>query len=130
MRRLTRMKRFQFYGWLGAAWLLLWVLIRFMNSPEKIGELSLNETWRVIYIVIVNIIFFEYALPLITRRWPNIIFNILAGMILVAVQLFLISFGLHAWISLGEELNIYTQFRFATLIPDRPFNRMTEAALI
>lgn len=128
MKAITHKNRLQFYLWLGAVWLFLWIFFRVINAPEKFGEISLNEIWRVIYIVLANFIFFEYSLPLIVRKRSNIFFNILIGILLVAIQLVLISFGLYAWIRLGMELNVYTQFRFVTLIPDEPYNRLMEAA--
>lgn len=83
----------------------------------------MNEIWVAIYLLFANILFFEYSLPFILRKRSNIIFNILIGAILVALQFVIISFGLYAWIRIGMTLNIYTQFRFINLFPDVPINR-------
>lgn len=128
MKEINHTRRLQFYLWLGSVWLFLWIFFRGIISPEKFVQLSLNEIWRVIYIVFVNYIFFEYSVPLIIRKRSSIVFGFLIGVLLVTIQFLLISFGFYSWISLGMELNIYTQFRFSTLIPDGLYYRMIDTA--
>ncbi len=128
MKTFTNIKRFQFYLCIGAFWLLLW-LFSFINHSETFVVQSLNETWKVVYFVIVNFIFFEYSLPIIINKRSNILFNILIGIFLIAIHLMLISFGLYAWNNLGIKLHFYTQLRHSFLLPNGPYNQLLEAVI-
>lgn len=111
-------ERFKFYIWVGAVWLLLWIFNSLMNQPETFVLQSLNEIWRVIYVVVANFIFFEYGLPFIGKKRSNMLFNILIGILLISVHLILVSAGLYGWRYLGIQLHIYTSLRESTLIID------------
>jgi two-component system LytT family sensor kinase len=126
--KIFTIKRFSFYVWLGAALLLLAGVNSFLNHPEAFAAHILNEAWRIFYLVIVNLVFFE-NLPLITRKRSNIIYNILSGILLLSLHLMSVSFGLYYWTHLGTILNIYTQFRQSTLMPGGAFNEMLYEAL-
>jgi two-component system, LytTR family, sensor kinase len=129
MKTFISVKRFQFYLWVGVAWLLLWIFNAFLNNSETLVPQSLNEIWRFFYIVAVNLIFFEYSLPIIRRKRSMILFNIMAGILLVTLHLILISVGLWAWKCLGALLHIYTSLRQVTLIPDGLYYRIVEDVL-
>ena len=126
MKTFINVKRFRFYLWVGAAWLLLWIFNSAISNPEKFVQQSLNEIWRVVYLVVANLIFFEYSLSFILKKRSIIFFNILIGILLIALQFILISFGLYCWKYLGMQLNIYTTLRHVTLIPDGVYNRIME----
>lgn len=128
MKAIINIKRFQFYLWVGAVWLFLWVFAAFINSPETFGQQSLNEIWRFFYITVANLIFFEYSLPFILKKRSIIFFNILIGIFLIAMQFILVSFGLYGWKNLGIQLHIYTALRHVTLIPDEVYYRIMEEA--
>ncbi|MEP6793402.1 MAG: histidine kinase [Saprospiraceae bacterium] len=129
MKTFINIKRFQFYLFLGSIWLLLWIINSFFNHQETFVQQSLNEIWRVFYIVIVNFIFFEYSLPFIVKKRSNILFNILIAIFLIAINLVLVSFGLYVWRYLGIQLHIYTSLRQSTLIPDGPYYQMINEVL-
>src|SRR5690349_18166196 len=112
------MKHFIFYVWVGLAWLLLWIFITATGHTETLVQQSLNEIWRVLYIVPVSLIFFEYSLPLIRKKRSHILLNLAAGIALIISHLILVSFGLYAWRLLGIQLHVYTVLRHVTLIPD------------
>ena len=122
-------KRFQFYGWVGAVWLFLWVFAAYFSSPSTFVLQSINEIWRVFYIVIANFIFFEYSLPFILKKRSMLLSNVLIGILLVAIQLVTLSLGLYGWKYLGMHFHIYTSLRQVTLIPDDPYNKMMEEVL-
>src|SRR5688572_28967167 len=124
----TNRKRIQFYLWLGAVWLLLWLFNSFFNHQRTFAPTALNEIWQVFYIVFVNYIFFEFSLPLIIKKRPKVLYNILIGIPLVAIHLALLSFGLYAWNRLGMKLHIYTQFRFSNLSQGGFYNYLIDAA--
>ncbi len=126
MMSIIKIKQFYFYLWVGAIWLLLWILNSYLNHTEVFVQQSLNEIWRVIYIVVVNFLFFEFSLPLIRKKRSNILFNILIGIVLISIQLLFVSFGLYGWKYLGILLHIYTSLRQVTLIPDGVYYRMIE----
>ncbi|MBL7888294.1 MAG: sensor histidine kinase [Bacteroidia bacterium] len=126
MKILVKIKGLQFYLWMGAVWLLLWILSAALNNSETFVTQSLNEIWRAIFIVVVNFIFFEYSLSFITRKRSNILFNIVNGILLISLQFVLVSFGLFGWKYLGMQLHIFTSFRQVTMIPDTPFNYFME----
>jgi LytS/YehU family sensor histidine kinase len=67
----------------------------------------LNEIWRAIYIITINFIFFEFALPSIKFSWRKIHIPVL----IILSQVFLFSFGLYAWRFVGSHLHIYTLFK-------------------
>jgi len=68
----------------------------------------LNNVWRIVYIIIVNFVFFEYALLFVARKRRYIVYNIFFGIVLLFAFMIIWSYGLYTWRSLGVELNIYT----------------------
>ena len=108
-------KRFQFYLWVGLAYLLLGLLIDLTNSPATIAAGLLNNIWRAGYIVVINFIFFEYSLSSIRQR-KNIVYKILLFLLFLWIQLMLYSFGLYAWTYIGNQLHLYVAFRTFTSV--------------
>jgi two-component system, LytTR family, sensor kinase len=102
MKILLDFKRFRFYLWVGLAFLMLWLFHDLTSYPETFSERAVNNIWRLAYIIVVNFILFEYSLPRL--GWKKI----LRSLFLLAVHLFLYSFGLYAWRHIGIQLNIYT----------------------
>jgi two-component system LytT family sensor kinase len=129
MKIATAAKRIPFYLAIGAFWLLIVTMDSFLNRPEIAVVHFFNETWLVLSIIAVNFIFFEYSLPLILRRRASLFFTILIGVLLMAVQLVLVSFGLYFWRSLGIAFDIYTPLRQMTLAPGGPYNLMMAEAI-
>jgi sensor histidine kinase YesM len=112
MKKLLNWKRLKFYAWTGVGWVILWMCHIVIDFPETFLIRSLNEVWRAIYLVIVNYILFEYTLPFIRHNWKTVIKPVL----LLVIQIFLYSFGLYGWRTLGIPLHIYTVLRpFPTL---------------
>ena len=99
------MKRFKFYLRVGAVWLLLWLFNSLINHTGTFLLQSLNEIWRAVYIVVVIYFFFEHTLPRLSRK------RILKSVLLLALQIFLFSFGMYAWRYLGIQIHIHTPFK-------------------
>ncbi|MGZ8524075.1 MAG: sensor histidine kinase [Chitinophagaceae bacterium] len=118
------LKQFIFYLWIGAFWLLLWFFNSLLNHPQTFLLHSVNEVWHALYLVVVNFLFFEYSVPLIRRKRPVIIYNILIGILLVSLYLVLLSFGLYGWTYLGKVLHVYTSLRQSILMPGGFYNEM------
>jgi two-component system, LytTR family, sensor kinase len=120
--------RFRFYLFTGGLWLLLW-LISLVNSGDTFEAEAYNEAWRTIYFIIVNYLFFEYALPVILEKRSAVFLNILAGALFIFIHLLLVSGGLAAWNALGTGLGIFSPMRETHLIPGGNFNSFVEEAL-
>jgi two-component system, LytTR family, sensor kinase len=105
-------KRFKFYLWVGLVWLLLWLLHVLITYPQEFWPRAVNETWRAIYIVVLNFLFLEYTIPYLRLTFKRV----LIGLFLIWAHLMLYSFGLYAWRYVGIHLNIYTAFRTFTSV--------------
>lgn len=119
-------KRFQFYLWVGAAWLSLWIFNASLSSSGTFFHQSINELWRAIFLILANFLFFEYGLPFIVKKRSTAFFNVLIGVLLVATQSIILSFGLYAWKYLGLQLHVFTTLRHVNIIPDTTISRVLE----
>jgi two-component system LytT family sensor kinase len=126
MKTFTAIKRFPFYLCLGAVWLFLCTINSFLNQPEIAAVHFRNELWQTVYLAVVNFLFIEYSLPFLLKKRAVLFFNILIGVLLIAVQFALVSFGLYGWRNLGVWLDIYTPLRQSNLIPNDAYAVMLE----
>jgi two-component system, LytTR family, sensor kinase len=99
--------RFKIYVWIGAAYLSLWLFSDLINEPETFFKRVWNNTWLISYLVVLNFLFYEYAVPYITLTWKRIL---VAPLILFGF-LMLYSFGFYAWRNIGVGLNLYFSLR-------------------
>jgi two-component system LytT family sensor kinase len=120
----TATRRFLLYVGMGTLWLLLLTTDSLLNEPGIRVPVFINESWRTIYIISANFLFFEFSLPYILLKRKHILFNIWVGILLLAVQLFLVSFGLYFWRGLGIALEIYTPLMQMNLKPYDPYSLM------
>lgn len=108
MNKLFDLKRFKFYLWAGLAFFGLGSLGDLSYDPERFfSEIFLNNFWRVLYVIVLNYILFEFTIPYLRLTWRRI----LAGVFLLWLHLMLYSFGMHAWKKIGIGLTIYTQLQ-------------------
>jgi sensor histidine kinase YesM len=107
MKKLLDTKRFLFYCRTGLAVLVLWVWHDMSTFDVSFGNALLNNVWRMLYIIPVNHVFFEFAVPFIARKRSYLVLNILVGIAVVFVFMILWSFGLYRWRGLGVVLHIY-----------------------
>lgn len=91
------------YGWISLSYLLLRWLVYIPSNPENAVSILLNETWRVAYLSLLNIFFYEYLLPEIRK-------SVWRAVPLVLFSIFLYSFGMFIWRLLGIGFGIYTPF--------------------
>jgi two-component system, LytTR family, sensor kinase len=108
MRKLFNVKKGLFYGWIGLAYLFIWVWHTLSGFDVTFLQAFFNCCWRIVYIMVVNILFFEYAVPFILRKRRMIIYNVFLGIVLLFPFMMIWSYGLYAWRSLGIRLDIYT----------------------
>lgn len=98
-------KRLPLYGWIGLAYLLLWLLNDRITYPDTFFPRAINETWRAVYLTAVNYLFFEHILSDLNRKRMFRSFLLLAGAFL------LFSFGSCAWRQAGIQLHIWSAFK-------------------
>jgi len=104
--------RAKFYLWVGLAWTLLW-LFHYLGSETKTFFIRIpNELWRNVYIITINFIFLEYAVPFILKKRRFILYNIFIGIFILWILMMLVSYGLYAWRQIGIAIGIYTPLRF------------------
>jgi two-component system, LytTR family, sensor kinase len=108
MKTSIKIQRFQFYLWTGAAYLLLWLFNSLINYPDTFAVRIANETWRAAYIIVVNFLFFEFAMPFVMKKRRFFLYNIILFIFALWIMAMLCSFGLYLWRSIGIGLHIYT----------------------
>jgi sensor histidine kinase YesM len=101
-------KKVVFYLLVGFAYSFLWLVGNSHKYPGYFFPLAFNNVWRVVYIIILNFIFFEYAVPVVLRKKKYIIYNIILAIVFLWIFMMLWSFGLYIWRSIGIGLHIYT----------------------
>ena len=117
MKKVSNIRRFTFYLWVGLAYLMLWVLVEWgghgewESHPGMFGTILLNEIWRTSYIIVVNYILFEYSVQAILRRRKYLLINIVLALVLFFAHLFLYTIMLYVWKTIGAGMGIYNEFR-------------------
>jgi sensor histidine kinase YesM len=101
-------KKVVFYLWVGLAYSLLWLLGNSHKYPGNFSPLLFNNIWRVIYIIILNFIFFEYTVPVVLEKKKYILYNIILAIVFLWIFMMLWSFGLYIWRNIGIGLHVYT----------------------
>jgi two-component system, LytTR family, sensor kinase len=89
-------------------YLILWIHTDLAAYPGKFGISLLNNSWQVVYVVGINILYFEYVLPFVTSRKQYRFITILSSLI---AHLIVFMIGLYMWRAVGMLLNIYVPFR-------------------
>ncbi|MEO8173690.1 MAG: histidine kinase [Sediminibacterium sp.] len=108
MKKTVGIKQIIFYSCIGVVYMFLWMMHDLSSFDVNFLEALLNNTWRIVYIIAINILFFEYALPFIFKKKQYIVYNVFHGLLLLFVFMILWSFGLYKWRQLGVSLGIYT----------------------
>jgi sensor histidine kinase YesM len=101
-------KLVKFYLWVALAYAILWLLSNH-SAPGTFWQKAGNGVWRVMYVIMVNFIFLEYAGPFILRKRRFLIYNIVLGAVIVWIFCIIWAYGLYSWRLLGIKLNIYTE---------------------
>lgn len=102
MKELLNIKRFTLYLWIGAAYVVLAFITNMISYRDTGTVRSIDDVWRLIYILLVNYTFFEYTLPKLSWKKPG------TSLLRVLLYMFLYSEGLYAWRGVGIALHIYT----------------------
>src|SRR5215210_3469956 len=107
MKRSIDIKLVKFYLWLGLGYAALWILGHLSSFQGTFLQSIGNNLWRVVYLVVVNFIFFEYTVPFVLRKRRFLIYNILLGILILWFHFMLWSYGAYAWRFLGIHLGVY-----------------------
>jgi two-component system, LytTR family, sensor kinase len=110
MKKTFDIKLFVFYLGMALGFGILWTIHDLTNFPFTFFEAVLNNTWRLVYIVVVHFIFLEYTVPFVLRKRKYTIYNILFVFPVLFFYCMLWSYGLYSWRNLGIVLNIYTPY--------------------
>jgi two-component system LytT family sensor kinase len=108
MRFSFNRKLVKFYLWVALGYAALWLLSNH-SAPGTIWQKVGNGVWRVIYVMVVNFIFLEYAGPFIIRKRRFFIYNIVLGAVILWIFCIIWAYGLYSWRLLGIRLHIYTE---------------------
>ncbi len=100
-------QRVKLYGWIGLAYLSLWLFSDLVSETETFWERAMNNIWLCSYLVVVNFLLFEYSLPFIRLQWKRI----LAAPFLLAFFFILYSVVFYGWRNFGILLGIYFELR-------------------
>jgi two-component system LytT family sensor kinase len=101
----------RFYLWTGVGYLILGVINTWHTYPGNFWAVVLNNLWGCIYVIVVNFILFEYAIPFVLRKRKTVFYNILLGILFLWGFMMLYSFVSYCWRLLGIVLNVYTPLR-------------------
>jgi two-component system, LytTR family, sensor kinase len=104
VKKLFDIKHVKFYLWAGAGYFVLALIINITSHPGSFPLWFINEIWKSVYILVVIYLFFEFTLLHLSRK------KIFRSFGLLAMHIFLFSFGLYFWVLLGTVLHIYTDF--------------------
>ena len=128
MKRAFDIKLVKFYLWVGLGYFFLGLFTSLGKYPGRFFSLVFNNAWGVVYVIALNFILFEYTVPFVLRKRKFIIYNILAGILLLWVHLILYSYGSYAWRLLGIQLHIYTALRIFSSLDHALENQMAYSA--
>lgn len=108
MKKSIDYNKLKFYLWVALAFLILWWISDLGNYPDTFLERAVNNVWRLCYVLVLNVILFEYTIPFIARKRRLVLYNILLAIFLLFFHMMLYSWGLYAWRLLGIALGIWT----------------------
>lgn len=101
-------KLLRFYLWVALAYFLMGVFGLYHYFPNDLLPVVLNNLWGLAYVLVLNIILFEYTVPYIFRKKRSIAYNILAGIFLFGVHLLFYSYVSFGWRIVGNQAKVYT----------------------
>jgi hypothetical protein len=116
-------ERAKLYLIISAVFLFFHLVRNLAQHPETFGARAINSGWRLIYVLVLNYVLFEYTLPHFGRK------QYLKLFFLLFLHLMLYSWGLYAWRLFGIGLGIYTPFPAFKSESDAVTNQMTYSTM-
>ncbi len=103
MRLSIDRERFKIFLWIALWYLALWTFGEMLAHPETFFKRTWNNIWLISYLVVLNFIALEYAIPYIRLTWQRLL---VAPFLLFALSM-LYSFAFYGWRALGIGLHAY-----------------------
>ncbi|MDQ6757377.1 MAG: sensor histidine kinase [Bacteroidota bacterium] len=128
MIKLFEIKRFTIYLWLGLGYFFAGLINTLNKYPDRFLVSVINNLWGVVYIIIVNFVFFEYTIPLVLKKRSTVIYNFLLAIFLFWLHIIFWSYGSYLWRLLGIQLHVYTALRDFSLLKQVLENQMAYSA--
>lgn len=100
-------QRVKLYGWIGLAYLSLWVFGDLVSETGTFWKRVVNNIWLCSYLTVVNFLLFEYSMPFIRLQWKRL----LAAPFLLAGYFILYSIVFYGWRNFGIYLGIYFELK-------------------
>jgi len=107
MARHFKKDRLILYLTITVLFLVHWIHNDLATNSGKFAVSLLNNSWQVIYVIGINLLYFEYALPFVTSGKVN---RTIATPLSIIAHLVVLALGLYAWRNLGVFLEIYNPF--------------------
>lgn len=104
-------KRFILYLWIAIPFLAIWILSDLSGHKDLAAARIINNFWRVLYVIVLNFILFEYTVPFVTKKRSSVLLNILIAIPFFVIHVMLYAWGLYLWRLLGIGLQIYTPLK-------------------
>jgi len=101
----------RFYLWTAFGYFILGILSTYHVYPGNFVAVVINNLWGCIYLIVINFILFEYAIPFVLKKRTTVFYNILLGILLLWVFMMLYSFVSYCWRQVGIFVNVYTPLR-------------------
>jgi sensor histidine kinase YesM len=111
MKGSIRNDRWILYLSLALGYLAIRILNDWHDADEDLFASSINHVWRLPFVTLTNIYYFERVLPAITRRRKYLIYNIVLFIISIWAMFMFYAFGVYWWRGIGISLGIYTVFK-------------------
>jgi two-component system LytT family sensor kinase len=111
MKKGMNTKLLKFYLLAGIVYFFMGLLTTAGAYPGQFVASVLNNIWGCMCLVVLNFILFEYSIPFVLKKRPFVLYNIIAGVLLLFVHLMLYSYGCYLWRLLGIQLHFYTALK-------------------
>lgn len=100
--------QFILYVSITIAYLVFWIHNDLARNPGMFTVSLVNNLWQVVYVIGINMVYFEYVLPYVTSRKTARVISILISILL---HLMVFVAGLYLWRTLGSLIHIYNPFK-------------------
>jgi len=92
-----------------------YLIIGFLNTYHQYQDRFLaslfNNLWGILFVIPVNFIFFEFAVPFVLKQRKFLIINIISAIFILFLFMMIWSYGSYVWRLLGIEVHVYTALR-------------------
>lgn len=97
--------RFLLYFLITVGYLVHWIHDDHVANLDEFITSLMNNAWQVAYVVGINILYFEYALPFAMSGWVKRAVGIVVS---ILIHIAVLAIGLCLWWKLGSMMGIYT----------------------